>query len=103
MPGSTAPVASWSLEMAARGDLPPRYGQSYRARFDHLALGRLAAGTRTLDLGSGRDPVFPVDRRPSDLTYVGLDISERELSLAPAGSYDEAVVADASSFVPELE
>jgi SAM-dependent methyltransferase len=34
---------------------------------------------------------------------VGLDISETELALAPAGAYDEKVVADISQHSPELD
>jgi SAM-dependent methyltransferase len=56
-----------------------------------------------LDVGSGRRPTLPRERRPEGCRYVGLDISADELAAAPAGSYDETWVADVTTRVPELE
>jgi SAM-dependent methyltransferase len=80
--------------MAHRGRLPPRYAEPLRRRFDELAGERLVSGAVVLDVGSGRDPTYPAHQRPRGVTYVGLDVSARELELAPPGAYDDAVIAD---------
>ena len=48
-------------------------------------------------MGSGRHPSISPQDRPPDIQYIGLDVSARELELAPLGSYDEVVVADVTS------
>jgi 2-polyprenyl-6-hydroxyphenyl methylase/3-demethylubiquinone-9 3-methyltransferase len=89
--------------MAAAGKLPPRYAEQTRARFDALAAPGLREGATVLDLGSGRDPVYPAGGRPAGLRYIGFDVSAHELEMAPPGSYDEAIVSDAAVPVPALE
>jgi 2-polyprenyl-6-hydroxyphenyl methylase/3-demethylubiquinone-9 3-methyltransferase len=62
----------------------------------------VASAAAVLDVGSGRRPAVPPTARPKGAHYVGLDISAHELALAPPGSYDETVVANAAQLVPEL-
>jgi SAM-dependent methyltransferase len=62
----------------------------------------LRPGIAILDVGAGAAPCVSPPDRPPGCTYVGLDISRRELLRAPLGSYDATVVADASELVPEL-
>jgi SAM-dependent methyltransferase len=81
--------------------LPPRYlvwGPSFFER----ASKSLTNGSCVLDLGSGRRPTFPLDRRPPRCHYVGIDISKSEMEAAPAGSYNESWVCDISQHLPEL-
>ena len=99
----TPSTPSWSADMAAAGKLPPRYAEQIRERFDALAAPGLREGATVLDLGSGRDPVYPVGGRPAGLRYIGLDVSAHELEVAPPGSYDETIVSDAAVPVPALE
>ena len=82
--------------------LPERYAVPWRRSFYEYVARVLAPGAAILDVGSGRSPAIPVDLRPPDCRYVGLDISARELAAAPVGSYDEAVVADLLEPPPEL-
>lgn len=80
-----------------------RYAEPWESRLRERALGITAPGAALLDVGSGRQPTIPVGCRPPRGHYVGLDLSERELGLAAAGSYDETVVADITDRVSELE
>jgi SAM-dependent methyltransferase len=82
--------------------LPERYAVPWRRSFYEYVARVLAPGAAVLDVGSGRSPAIPVDLRPPDCRYVGLDISARELAAAPVGSYDETVVADLLEPRPEL-
>lgn len=88
------------------GHLPPRY-EHFAARWEtdfwELAEPGLKPGARVLDVGSGRRPALPLHQRPDGITYVGLDLSPRELEAAPPGSYDAVVVSDVCTRVPELE
>lgn len=88
-----------------RGELPPRYehySKAWFAEFWELALPGVQRDARILDVGSGRRPALSVDRRPPNVTYVGLDLARSELEAAGPGSYDEVVVSDISERVPEL-
>src|SRR5204863_2774556 len=66
-----------SLQERFRRELPPLHG-----------------GQRILDIGAGRLPTIPISDRPSDVYYVGLDVSGEELQAATPGAYDEIVVTD---------
>jgi SAM-dependent methyltransferase len=83
--------------------LPARYSEPWRgefyARLDHV----LAPGIQVLDVGAGASPALPVDSRPPDCFYVGLDVSASELERAMPGSYDETIVADVTTRIPDLE
>lgn len=56
-----------------------------------------------LDIGSGRAPSVPLEQRPPDTHYIGLDLSEAELRAARVGVYDEIVVGDAARPIGGLE
>lgn len=101
---STPPATtSWSRNNARAGRLPPRYGDSIRARFDELVSPSLVPGARILDVGSGRDPTLSRSQLPPRANYVGLDVSAPELEQAPSGAYDDIVVSDIADRVPALE
>jgi SAM-dependent methyltransferase len=55
-----------------------------------------------LDVGAGADPTVPVDDRPVNVQYVGLDISADELAKAGPGAYHEHVVGDITRRDPSL-
>ena len=83
--------------MPATADgLPERYGIPWRQHFDAAIFERMESGCAVLDIGSGRHPAIPPNRRPVDTAYAGLDISLEELQEAGPGAYDETVEADAS-------
>ena len=100
---NTLPSAIWgSARQGWRGKLPPRYSDRWDERFRHLALPMLDEGTQVLDVGSGRRPILEPQLRLNTCRYVGLDISRSELDCAPAGAYDDVVVADVETFQPQL-
>jgi SAM-dependent methyltransferase len=74
--------------------LPERYRDDWIAPFLEFAAPKLTPGCRVLDFGAGANPSIPIELRPDDCTYVGLDVVREELERAPAGSYDELVVGD---------
>jgi SAM-dependent methyltransferase len=76
--------------------LPDRYSWYWRAPFEEEIETRLRPAMSILDIGSGRAPSLPVERRPPECHYTGLDISSTELEAAGRQAYDEAVVADIS-------
>jgi 2-polyprenyl-6-hydroxyphenyl methylase/3-demethylubiquinone-9 3-methyltransferase len=60
---------------------------------------RLFEGAKVYDVGGGRRACIPLETKEKlSLRVVGLDISARELSLAPAGSYDQIVCADVTAY-----
>jgi SAM-dependent methyltransferase len=83
--------------------LPERYQEPWRAPFERRLADLLRPGSTILDVGAGRNPTIPPDRRPPGTRYVGLDISAEELAAAPPGSYDETWVADVTEHVAELD
>lgn len=85
------------------GRLPPRYELPWEEYFSELVSPSLVPASRILDVGSGRRPQIPAAARPPGVTYVGLDVSRKELEHAPAGSYDDVVVSDLARRVPALE
>jgi SAM-dependent methyltransferase len=90
------------LADVSAGRLPDRYGY----RMQDVLLERLRPllvdGVRILDVGGGRSPTIAPEDRPAGCTYVGLDVSADELTSAPPGAYDGAVVHDVSTPHPEL-
>ena len=56
-----------------------------------------------IDVGSGRHPAIARADLPAGATYIGLDLSERELKMAPPGSYDRVVIGDVTEHYSELE
>lgn len=87
-----------------RGTLPPRYHLAQRPWDSRLeaVVRNMSPGVRILDVGAGATPSLSVESRPSDVTYVGLDVSGDELAKAPAGAYDETVVGDVATPRPSL-
>jgi SAM-dependent methyltransferase len=84
------------------GLLPRRYAESWVGPFFDLARPALRPGMSILDIGSGRRPTMPLAWRPSRSCYAGLDVSQEEIEAAGPGSYDETVVGDICSAIPEL-
>ena len=76
---------------------PKRYGPNKvgsRFAYEQRAIGHLYPGISVLDVGSGRKPTVPLDQRPAECHYVGLDISAEELQAAPPVDYSETWVSD---------
>lgn len=82
--------------------LPSRYRTDWRRPFEEGIRGRLREGMTVVDVGSGRNPAVPPGQRPRDTTYIGLDLSREELVQAGSGAYDQLVVADVATPVPQL-
>jgi len=83
--------------------LPARYTVPWRDAFYERTAPALNPGAIILDVGSGRKPALDPSHRPPECRYIGLDISRRELELAPPGAYDEVWVSDITERVLELE
>src|SRR5262245_25032966 len=82
--------------------LPVRYSLPWREAFTDAAKARIRPGMTILDIGAGRMPSVPVGERVTGIEYWGLDISEKELNLAPPGSYDRTFVRDTTEFDERL-
>ncbi|MCA1702731.1 MAG: class I SAM-dependent methyltransferase [Actinobacteria bacterium] len=98
--GGTLPSVS---ELYRVRHLPPRYEEPWRETFDQRFADLLRPGLTILDMGAGRSPCIPPDKRPTGCTYVGIDVSAEELNAAPAGSYDEVVCAAIEEYQPNLQ
>ena len=83
------------------GEFPARY-ESWMEEFAGHFLPRMRPGWQILDVGAGRQPTIAKVDRAAACTYVGQDLSKRELEAAPPGSYDEIVVGDVLQYRPEL-
>jgi len=83
-------------------ELPSRYHTRWQDPFEDNIRVRLRGGMTVLDVGSGRKPTLAPTERPANTTYLGLDLSGEELQMAGPGAYDELIVADVTSRVPEL-
>ena len=84
------------------GAIPPRYDRPPVQLFESALRARLRPGVAILDVGSGRRPAIEPAARPAGCRYAGLDVSRRELELAPAGSYGTQVTADVTTPLAEL-
>ncbi len=82
--------------------IPERYDRHPAQIFGDAIEARLRAGMSILDVGSGRRPALDPPSRPPGSVYAGLDVSRRELELAPEGSYGSCVVADVTTLVEDL-
>ena len=79
--------------------LPARFTIDGNQDYLRMTPSRINAGTTIWDLGGGKHPLIdPAVKGDKRLRVVGLDISAEELTVAPAGAYDEIVVADISKF-----
>lgn len=83
-------------------ELPERYSIPWHKPFDDPIFERLDEGMSVLDIGSGRHPAIKPEDRPTNVRYVGLDLSEDELIAAGPGAYSETIAADATTIRPEL-
>ena len=82
---------------------PERYdGDGSLETFRAQVLTYLRPGAAVLDVGGGQMPTIPPHQRPKNCYYVGLDISAKELRLAPDGSYSATFVGDAREYEPAL-
>ena len=91
------------IEMRKFNQLPQRYSDPWYDKFYGIVQGYLFPGARVLDVGCGGTPMIPKKDRPSEITYVGLDLSIEELNKAPSGSYDEVVQADVVTQLQSME
>lgn len=80
----------------------PRYEEDWGREFWAFVDRNLVEGCSVLDIGGGRTPTIDPLRRPPGTWYAGLDVSTDELDGAPAGSYDEKIVADVQRAQPSL-
>jgi SAM-dependent methyltransferase len=71
-----------------------RYSYDWVESFHAHYAGLLHEGMTILDVGSGRSPALPPEKRPENCLYVGLDISAEELASAPADAYDQQHILD---------
>jgi SAM-dependent methyltransferase len=66
---------------------------------DRVAPEQLRTGETVWDVGGGKNPTIPCDRkRKMALHITGLDIDAEELAAAPAGSYDAKISGDITRF-----
>ena len=81
----------------------PRYRDDWLAPFRAAIESELRPGSVVIDVGGGRNPAIARPDLPAGATYIGIDLSARELAAAPPGSYDRVIVADVTKRQPELE
>lgn len=81
----------------------PRYRDDWLAPFRAAIRSELRPGSVVIDVGGGRHPAIRRPDLPPDATYIGLDLSERELMAAPPGSYDRVIIGDVVERQPHLE
>jgi SAM-dependent methyltransferase len=81
----------------------PRYEEDWLAPFRAAFQSELRPGCVVIDVGGGRNPAISRSDLPAGATYIGIDLSERELAAAPVGSYDRTIGADVTRPQPELE
>jgi SAM-dependent methyltransferase len=91
------------LESSTNSGLPARYHMRWRDEFERRVREEMRPNIAVLDIGSGREPAMRPDERSDGCTYAGLDLSERELALAPPDSYDKIYVADVTQHLGALE
>ncbi len=100
---SAVNVALRATRAAAHGELPGRYEAWWHALYnDHLEPS-MRPDITILDVGAGRTPSIPPERRPPRSRYIGLDLSQSELDHAPEGWYDDSVAADVTEHMSILE
>jgi 2-polyprenyl-6-hydroxyphenyl methylase/3-demethylubiquinone-9 3-methyltransferase len=82
--------------------LPGRYRQAWDTPFRTEIARRLHADMTILDIGGGRRPALPRERRPQHTTYIGLDPDASEFAAAPVGAYDDVIASNAETRIPRL-
>lgn len=94
----------WQARLSRRFDqlLPALYSVdgNYEFRTGYaLSLLRTHSSPVLYDVGGGKNPYLTAAiKQQLNATVVGLDISQRELDLAPANAYDSVVCADLMSY-----
>lgn len=91
-----------SHKATAQYDRVSRYANNWRELFATQYKPLLRKGMTILDVGSGRTPAIPVETRPYECRYIGLDISAEELAHARPGSYDDEYAIDLKHKVDTL-
>jgi SAM-dependent methyltransferase len=81
----------------------PRYRDDWLDPFRAAIQSELRTDCVVVDVGGGRHPAIARPDLPPGSTYIGIDLSERELMGAPTGSYDRVIIADVTKRQPELE
>jgi len=81
----------------------PRYLDDWLDPFRAAIQPELRPGSVVIDVGGGRSPAIARHDLPPGATYIGLDMSARELMAAPPGSYDQVIVADVTEHRSELD
>lgn len=81
----------------------PRYGDDWLAPFHTAIQSELRPGSVVIDVGGGRHPAIARPDLPPGATYIGIDLSGRELAAAPPGSYDRVILGDVVERHPYLE
>ena len=84
-------------------DSHPRYGDDWLVPFSAAIQSELQPDVVIIDVGSGRHPAIARHDLPAGALYIGLDLSERELMVAPPGSYNRVVIGDVTRHYSELE
>lgn len=98
-------IAETNMTSTAEGKanrLPPRYMERWQGEFEERIASELRPAIRILDVGGGRQPAVPVEKRPPDCFYAGLDLSAAELAAAPKDAYTETYVGDILQLRPDL-
>ena len=95
----------WNCKASAAFDM--RLSSDYRLDgnrdfIETFAPKWLRPRQRIVDIGAGKNPFLPAERKAALGAHVtGLDISAEELSRAPAAAYDEVICADICSAAGE--
>lgn len=81
----------------------PRYRDDWLVPFRAAIQSELRPGSVIIDVGGGRHPAIARRDLPPRATYIGIDLSQRELAAAPLGSYDRVIYCDVVERQPDLE
>jgi 2-polyprenyl-6-hydroxyphenyl methylase/3-demethylubiquinone-9 3-methyltransferase len=97
----------WQIAASKKFDrlLPEQYRIDGKRTFEKCIAPRfIFKGMNICDVGAGKRPYITTEMKDSlGLNVVGLDISQRELELAPKGAYTRVVCADISSYTGNHE
>lgn len=80
--------------------LPAEFAVDGNQDFIHgLYRSHLFPGATVVEVGGGKNPLISTaEKRELSLRVIGLDINPHELSVAPAGIYDETICADITQY-----
>lgn len=95
-------IIEWQRSLSAKFDMlfPERFRRVGILDFEAAILpGHLVKGITLYDVGGGSRPCLTIEqKRDLGIRLVGVDISADELEKAPAGVYDDLVVADITRY-----